>query len=264
MHDCPGCDAAMSLRIHKPYILYDDGDHKFVWLGLDESEAEKGILANQYMVVDSGHGLLIDPGGYYVFQRVLENVSEFIDPARVDALFFSHQDPDVIGSLNILLDVFPDATIYISELWVRFIPHLGALDIKRIKPIPDQGMDIVLGKTTLKAIPAHFLHSPGNFHLYDPASKILFTGDLGAAVFPPNTWYLFVEDFDSHAKLMEGFHRRYLPCRRPLDKWLETIRGLDIRMIVPQHGAIMEEDKAEKFLKWLEGLGEIGVEHMEK
>ncbi len=35
-------------------------------------------------------------------------------------------------------------------------------------------------------------------------------------------------------------------------------------MIAPQHGAIMEEDKAEKFLKWLEGLGEIGVEYMEK
>ncbi len=109
-------------------------------------------------------------------------------------------------------------------------------------------MDIVLGKTILKALPAHFLHSPSNFHLYDSVSKILFTGDLGAAVFP-EYMVLFVEDFESRAKLMEGFHRRYLPCRRPLDKRLETIRGLDIRMIAPQHGVIMEDDKAEKFLE---------------
>ena len=254
----------MGIRVHKPYVLYDDGVHKFIWLGLDEMEAEKGILANQYLVVDNGKGLLIDPGGYHVFQRVLENAAGFVDPGDIEALFFSHQDPDVVGSLNILLDMFPEATVYVSELWVRFIPHLGALDIKRIKPIPDEGMDIRLGKSVLKAIPAHYLHSPGNFHLYDPVAKILFTGDLGAAVFPENTWYLFVEDFDSHVKLMEGFHRRYLPCRRPLEKWLERIRGLEIKMIAPQHGAIMEDENVERFIEWLRDLGDIGIEYMEK
>ena len=30
------------------------------------------------------------------------------------------------------------------------------------------------------ALPAHFLHSVGNFHIYDPIAKILYTGDLGA------------------------------------------------------------------------------------
>ncbi len=250
----------MSLHVHKPYVLYEDKNHKFIWLGLDEAEAEKGILTNQYLIVNNNEGILIDPGGYYVFQRVLENTSRFVDPQNVKALFFSHQDPDIIGSLNILMDMFPAATIYISALWIRFLPHLGALDIGNIEPIPDEGMDIRIGEAVLRAIPAHYLHSPGNFHLYDPVSKILFSGDIGAAVFNPGEWYLFVEDFDKHAELMKGFHKRYLPCRKPLEEWLSIIEKLDIYMIAPQHGAIFEGDKVEKFINWLKSLGDIGVE----
>ncbi len=87
------------------------------------------------MVVDSGHGLLIDPGGYYVFQRVLENVSELIDPARVDALFFSHQDPDVIGSPNILLDVFPQRDDLYIRAMGRVHPPPRSPRYKEDKPI---------------------------------------------------------------------------------------------------------------------------------
>jgi flavorubredoxin len=45
----------------------------------------------------------------------------------------------------------------------------------------------------LKIIPAHFLHSTGNFTLYDPISKILFSGDIGVSVFPKSrkrSWFL--------------------------------------------------------------------------
>ncbi len=28
-------------RIHRPFVVAEEGDHRFVWLGLDEAEAEK-------------------------------------------------------------------------------------------------------------------------------------------------------------------------------------------------------------------------------
>ena len=49
----------------------------------------------------------------------------------------------------------------------------------RIIALPDRGQSIALGKCQLKAVPAHFLHSVGNFQIYDPVSKILFSGDMG-------------------------------------------------------------------------------------
>ena len=40
----------------------------------------------------------------------------------------------------------------------------------------------VSGNGKLMALPAHFLHSSGNHQIYDPESRILYSGDLGASV----------------------------------------------------------------------------------
>ncbi len=48
-----------------------------------------------------------------------------------------------------------------------------------------------------------------------------------------------MEDFDSHLKLMEGFHRRYLASNSVVRKYIEKVRRLEIERIAPQHGAII-------------------------
>ena len=252
----------LGLRVHKPYVVAEEGDHRFVWLGLDEADAEKGVLTNQYLVVDGDQGLLIDPGGYFVFERVYEAVSEFVRPENVVAVFYSHQDPDVIGSLNLIVDMFPNARIYVSSLWTRFLPHLGAVSGLNIVEIPDHGGEVRVGSTALKAIPAHFLHSPGMFTLYDPRVRVLFSADIGAAVFPRGRWYLFVEDFNEHLKYIEWFHRRYMACRKALLAWLKHVKPLDIEVVAPQHGAIFVGENARRFLEWLERLEPVGVDYV--
>ena len=245
------------MKVHEPVVIYEDDRHKFVWLGLDESDAERGILTNQYLIVHDGKGYLLDPGGYYIFERVYNNVTQFVKPENIVAILYSHQDPDVIGGLTLWIDVAPKVKVYVSELWERFVPHLGVELKGKIVDIPDNGMDIDF----IKAVPAHFMHSPGNFHYYDPYSKILFTGDLGAAVFK-DKWYLFVEDFNEHVKLMEGFHRRYIASKKAIDIWLKRIEKLEINVIAPQHGSIFEGENVKKFINWLKSLDKVGLDLM--
>ncbi|BFH73926.1 MBL fold metallo-hydrolase [Sulfurisphaera javensis] len=246
------------MKVHEPYVLFEDDKHKFIWLGLDESENEKGILTNQYLIVHENKGYLIDPGGYFVFERVYNNMRKFVEPENVVAILYSHQDPDVIGSLNIIIDMVPNAKVYASALWERFLPHLG-VDFKgRFVDIPDEGMMIDF----IKAVPAHFMHSPGNFHYYDTYAKIYFSGDLGAVAYR-DKWYLIVENFEEHAKLMESFHRRYIASRKAIDIWLKKIEGLDIRIIAPQHGSIFEGENVKKFINWLKSLDKTGLDLME-
>ncbi len=252
------------VRVRKPYVIAEEGDHQVVWLGLEEAELERGVLTNQYLVVDSGEGLLIDPGGSYVFERVYRNVREFVNPNRVKAVFFTHQDPDVVGSLVMLSEFFPNARIYISSLWVRFLPHLGIHGGIEIVEVPDEGGEVPVGKAKLLAIPTHFLHSPGNHTLYDPVTKTLFSGDLGAAVFPRGVWYLFVEDFDKHSQYMKPFHERYLPCREALEAWLSIVSDLEIEVVAPQHGAIFVGENAIKFLEWLKKLNKFGIDRVKE
>ncbi len=137
------------------------------------------------------------------------------------------------------------------------VPHYSRSDIKNdvFVPIPDGGMKIDLNGCGLLMVPAHFLHSPGNFQLYDPLSRILFTGDLGTSL-PPQGAFREVTDFEAHVKLMEGFHRRYMSSNRVCRLWANMVRKLDIEMIVPQHGTKYFKGKAfvNKFIDWVDRL----------
>jgi flavorubredoxin len=170
----------------------------------------------------------------------------------------SHQDPDIVAAVNGWL-MTTDADAYLSQLWVRFVPHFGLdhLVEDRLKPIPDEGMVLNLDGADLLLIPAHFLHSEGNFQVYDPISKILYTGDLGASIGAP---YIRVSDFDAHLRFMEGFHRRYMVANRVMKAWAEMVRPLDIEIIAPQHGAYFQgKEMVDRFIKWCAGL-QCGVD----
>jgi flavorubredoxin len=75
---------------------------------------------------------------------------------------------------------------------------------------------------------------------------------------------LIVEDFEEHAKLMEGFHRRYIASKKAIEFWLKLIEGLKIDVIAPQHGAIFEGENVKKFLNWLRSLDKVGVDRLEE
>lgn len=63
----------------------------------------------------------------------------------------------------------PKAKIYVSVLWERFVPHLGAELKGKIIDIPDEGMDIDF----IKAAPAHFMHSLGTTRKTKPFSTYI-------------------------------------------------------------------------------------------
>ena len=86
-------------------ILYEDNQHKFIWLG-SESQYRKGAVQTmQYLIIDNGRGVLLDPGGVHLFSRVVTAVSRFISVDKVDTIFFSHQDPDVSSGIALWLGI---------------------------------------------------------------------------------------------------------------------------------------------------------------
>ena len=231
--------------------IYEDENHGFYLLGWEEREEEGMVQTNQYVIVHNGKGILLDPGGAHVFPRVLANVSEVIPTRNIEIIFYSHQDPDVSSGIAMWLSIADNAKIYISALWTRFLPHFGVMDQRRIVGIKDTGGSIKLSDGySLDVIPAHFLHSPGQFSVYDPQSRILFTGDIGAAVFPRGERVQVVEDLQNHIKYMEPFHMRYMASNAVCKKWVEKVSKYDISAIAPQHGSVMKGDAVRQFLDW--------------
>lgn len=237
----------------KTEVIFEEGSHKWHAIVRDPSRPDYLIDTNEYLVTVGDDALLLDPGGSEIFPAVFSAVSTQFDPRKIGRVFASHQDPDIASSLSMWLEFNPDLKCYISWLWTSFVPHFGGNKDTFI-PIPDQGMDIQLGGLRLQAIPAHYLHSSGNFHLYDPKAKILFSGDVGAALLPPTESSLFVENFDRHIRHAEGFHRRWMGSERAKRDWCARVSRLDIQMLCPQHGAIYRGADVERFVDWFSHL----------
>lgn len=236
--------------------LFDNGTHRNVFL--EDYGRGQAVQANQHLIIHDGAGLLLDPGGHKVYAKALGETLAQLGRGKLEYLFFSHQDPDIVAAANGWL-MTTDAVAYAPSLWIRFIPHFGLdnLVVDRLKPIPDEGMALDLHGCKILLLPAHFLHSPGNCQVYDPVSKILYSGDLGASL---GMLYQEVPDFDSHLQYMEGFHRRYMTSIRAMRAWAAMARQLDIETIAPQHGAIFRgKDMVERFISWCENL-ECGVD----
>ena len=236
--------------------LFDNGNHKN--LLLEDFSGGLAVQANQHLIVHGESGMLLDPGGHKVYNRVFAETRACLGKAQLKYVFLSHQDPDIVAAANGWL-MTTDAEAYASKLWLRFIPHFGLdhLVEHRLKGIDDGGMVLDLGGSELLILPAHYLHSAGNFQVYDPTSRILYSGDLGASV---GIEYREVSDFDAHLPSMEGFHKRYMSGGAAMRAWANMVRQLDIETIAPQHGAFFKgKEMCDRFIDWCANL-QCGVD----
>lgn len=249
--------------------LFSDGRHRC--LSFHDLVGGEGIQANQFLVIDNGHAALIDPGGDLTFTPLKIAISSLVLLKDLDYVIASHQDPDIIASLGRWLSN-TDSKVITSQLWSRFLPHLVSdftgSHIKdglarRILSLKDAGGRIPLGESELVAVPAHFLHSVGNFHFYDPVSRILFSGDVGASV---GAGHEPVTDVDAQLPYMTAFHRRYMCSNKVCRLWADMVRDMDVEMIVPQHGPAFQGRAAvTRFLDWFSelrcGIDLLGASH---
>jgi flavorubredoxin len=235
-------------------VLFDDGVHKCIMFSFDDEEQEDKFLSvNQYLIIQNNSAIVLDPGSSAIFYELQEAIEHHIPFENVKYVFFSHQDPDVAGSIA-EWSASGSAKFIISALWTRFVTHYGMLDMDRMIALDDKGASISFGDQKLFFLPAHFLHSPGHFSLYDSRSQILFSGDIGAAVVPPKDLYKEVESFETHLPYLEAFHKRYMAGNHFCKAWVERVRQHEVKTIAPQHGALFKDEHVSEFLLWFESL----------
>ncbi len=251
----------------EPHLLFSDGVHEcYIFNNLVEGQ---GVQANQFLIVDGRDYALIDPGGDLTYNPLALEVSKKFELKQLKYVFASHQDPDIISSLDRWL-LHTECQVITSRLWSRFLPHLASGFVNkslqghvfdRIIAVPDEGMKIPFGNGDISCLPAHFLHSVGNIQFYDPVSKILFSGDMGASMGNESD-VLTVSDFTEHIPKMLGFHRRYMCSQKISSLWANMVRKLDVEIIAPQHGPMFKgKENINLFLDWISQL-ECGIDLM--
>ena len=240
----------------EPLELSRDRQHACLMFTDLVEEDGQAVQANQFLIVDGDTGAIIDPGGTLAYNELFMGMTRHFPPQKLSYLIASHADPDIIAALDRWL-TSTSAQLVISRVWERFVPHFtkAGKTEGRIIAVPDGGGHLPLGRHELVVLPAHFMHSEGNFHFYDPVSRILFTGDLGVSMTSGAEARVPVTDLAAHIPRMEGFHRRYMVSNKILRLWTRMARQLDVAMIVPQHGApILGAKTIGQLYDWLDGL----------
>ena len=249
-----------TVNYDEPVPLFKEEGHEVYWVG---SYEESLFRCNSYLIISGEKRVLLDPGGVQHFQQVRERVSKLIDPSQVTHVVAHHQDPDVIGSLPLWLKENPEITVVTTPRTQVLLPYYGfdpeQVEWLDVSPIDDTVLE--LNGSTLLFLSAPFLHFPDAFVTYDSRSKILFTGDIFAAI--QQSWELVISDFEAHKNELTYFHVYYMASNKALRHFVEKVRPFPIDAIAPQHGSIIPKEFVEEALDFLESL-KCGIDLLEE
>ena len=204
-----------------------------------------------YLIENGDESILLDPGSRLTFPETFRKIEEVIPFSRIKYFVVHHQDPDITGALDIIdrLVVREDARIISHWRAIALLKHLG-LKIP-FTCVEEMNWNLKAGGLELQFVFTPYLHFPGAFCTYHPASEVLFSSDLMGGF--TEGFSLFAED-ESYFESVKLFHEHYMPSREILAFAMNKFQQLPLKYILPQHGSIIREKLIPFFLQQLKDL----------
>jgi flavorubredoxin len=194
-----------------------------------------GTSYNSYLLKGSQKTALLDTADPSKTHVLLNNLAD-AGVEKIDYVVAHHAEQDHSGSLPAVLGRFPDAKLVTNPKCKSMLMDL--LDIEDDKCITvDDGQELSLGDKTLRFIYLPWVHWPETMGTYVKEDGILFSCDFFGAHLATSS--LFVDD---EATVYESAKRYYaeimMPFRHQINKNIEKLEPLDIRIIAPSHGPV--------------------------
>lgn len=231
-----------------PTLLFDNGLHTVYWLGYPE---ETAFRTNSYLIKDQDELIVVDPGAAYHFDFIFNRINQIASVNKVCAIILCHQDPDVASSLPQWLELKPQIKVITTHRTEVLLQYYTKEEINTVLVDDDFKFTFSSGNR-LRFVEAPFMHFPGAFATYDPASGFLFSGDVFAAL--DYDWSLVVEDFTSHRPKLDLFHKDYMASNKATAGFAGKIEQLPLKAILPQHGSVIPEKYVADALSYLHNL----------
>jgi len=202
----------------------------------------RGTSYNAFLIVDEKIAL-IDTVKKDFSDQLLGNISEIIDPKKIDYMISNHTEMDHSGGLPRLMHrIGEDKPLYCSKM--------GAKNLARHFPqkwnyqAVGTGEKLSLGNRTLTFLETRMVHWPDSMFTYLMEDKILFSSDGFGQHYAGHERFddQIGDDIMPHAK---KYYANILLLYSPLIlKLLDTVTqmGLEIDMICPDHGIIWRKD----------------------
>jgi flavorubredoxin len=212
-----------------------------------------GTSYNAYLIVDEKVAL-IDTVKKKFDDQLMANISEIIDPKKIDYMISNHAEMDHSGALpRVMHRIGEDKPVYCSKMGAKnlakhFPQNLNYYAVK-------EGEELSLGSRTLTFLETRMLHWPDNMFTYLKEDKILFSSDAFGQ------HYAGFEKFDDavdgdvmyHAqKYYANILMLYAPhTLKLMDKVAKL--SLEFNMICPDHGVIWRKNPGQivnAYVEW--------------
>jgi flavorubredoxin len=168
-------------------------------------------------------------------ETYLTKLRAVTNPEDIEYIIVDHTEPDHSGSLRILLDLAPSATVVGSGNAIRYLEDIVNKPFKSL--VVKEGDTLDLGNKKLKFISAPNLHWPDSIYTLLVEDRILFTCDsFGAHYCLPDMFSEFNEEYTEAFKYY--FEVIMKPFSRFMIRAVERIKPLEIDYICPGHGPI--------------------------
>lgn len=210
-------------------------DHK---LDLFEGQyiVPEGMAYNSY-VIRAGKSAVMDSVDKGFTQEWIENVKEALGGGAPDYLVVQHMEPDHSGSITAFMKAFPETQIVSSAKAFDMMKNFFGTGFEDRRVVVGDGAELDLGGRKLAFVAAPMVHWPEVIMTYDAQDKIFFSADafgkFGA---------LDSEDEDWACEARRYYFGIVGKYGAQVQKLLEKARTLDIAVICPLHGPVLDKD----------------------
>jgi len=202
-----------------------------------------GTTYNNYLIMDE-QVTLLDTVKHDFSDMAVDNIRSIVEPSKIKNLVINHIEPDHASSVDKIMELAPEAMIYITEKGKKGLDR--SFDTSKWKfTIVKTGQTINTGKYTLMFLETPMLHWPDSMVTYVKEAKLLISQDAFGQHLA--TTARFDDEFiecASHAELDNAVIDYYANILMPFGKLIKNKiadiqkLGLEIDMIAPDHGII--------------------------
>lgn len=199
---------------------------------------EFGTTYNSFFI-NSEKKTIVEVAKEKFSETYLKKLGSVVNPSEIEYIILDHTEPDHSGSLALLLDLAPSATVVGSGNAIRYLEEIVNRPF-RSKIVKD-GDTLDLGNKTLRFIAAPNLHWPDSIYTYLVEDRILFTCDSFGA------HYCDYDMFSTPDPRYSAAYKYYFDViLRPYSKFMiraiEKIKPLEINVICPGHGPVHKDN----------------------
>jgi len=201
-----------------------------------------GTSYNSYLIDGKEKIALVDTVQRNFSGDLLEKIRQIVDPGKIDYVVMNHAEPDHAGSIPEMLAAAPNAKLVVSKLGADMANIFHDVPAERAL-IVREGDTLDLGGKTLRFIDAPWLHWPETMFTYLVEDRILFPCDFFGAHIAKSKLF----DDETSEVLLPDAKRYYAEIMMPfpvaIQRALDKVKTLDIKMIAPSHGPVYRNPK---------------------